>query len=380
MAYFDNNATTRPLPEALAAHDEAMRKSWLNPSSPFRAAANVRARLNKAREDISSCFGLGTNQVTFSSGATEANNSVFAHAAHEAEDSARVVLSSIEHPSVSEPASYWFGDRVSRVAVEPSGVLDLEFLETLLDGSDSICLVSLMAANNETGVLQPWREVAELCRLRGIPFHCDATQWVGKLPSSEFSVCSSFTASAHKFGGPKGLGILGGMANSFVLGGNQENGNRGGTENFPAVDAMKVALEIQSERVRELPLRSAWRDSFERSMEDNFPGLQIAGRNAPRLWNTSMLLVPDYENLSYLGKLDKLGFEVSTGSACSSGIDEDSGVPKAMGYSSTQSKRLIRISSFIDETENDWKELAEAFCVARDELDRESGNSSVISI
>lgn len=112
----------------------------------------------------------------------------------------------------------------------------------------------------------------------------------------------------------------------------------------------------------------------------DFPGLQILGKEVPRLWNTSMLLLPDYENLRYVGKLDKLGFEVSTGSACSIGKDESSSVSLAMGFSTEQSKRLIRVSSYAEETEDDWMGLATAFCDARDELDEESSGSSVISL
>jgi cysteine desulfurase len=380
MAYFDNNATTRPSPEVQAAFDQALRESWVNPSSPCRSGGAVRARLNQARESIARSLEVDAGRVVFTSGATEANNAVFAHSARLLEPSDRALVSSIEHPSVLSPADYWFAERVQSVPVDPTGVIDFRHLSVLLDEASEIRLVSLMAATNETGVLQPWREVAVLCRERGIHFHCDATQWIGKFPSSEFSACSSFSASAHKFGGPKGVGVLvSELAMPFIFGGSQENGRRSGTENYPAIKAMSVACELISRRLSDLPARSYWRDSFEECMLTDFPGLQILGKEVPRLWNTSMLLMPDHENLRYVGKLDKLGFEVSTGSACSIGKEEISSVPLAMGFSPEQTKRLVRVSSYTEHTESDWMSLATAFCDARDELDQDSVGSSVIS-
>lgn len=358
MAYFDNNATTRPNTEVQKAFEGALRESWSNPSSPYRSGAEVRVRLDQARENVARTLQVDIEQVAFTSGATEANNAVLAHAASFFDSSARVVVSSIEHPSVLEPADHWFSGRALTVPVEPTGVVDMNRLRALLDEVPEVRLVSLMAANNETGVLQPWGETASLCRERGIHFHCDATQWVGKFPSSGFSACSSFSASAHKFGGPKGVGILvSELANPFILGGNQENGRRSGTENYPAIEATSVACEVICSHIPKLSNRSSWRDSFEERMLLDFPGLQILGKEVPRLWNTSMLLLPDYENLRYVGKLDKLGFEVSTGSACSIGKDESSSVSLAMGFSTEQSKRLIRVSSYAEETEDDWLSL-----------------------
>jgi cysteine desulfurase len=381
MAYFDNNATTRPSTEVQKAFDQALRESWSNPSSPYRSGLEVRVRHEQAREHVASTLQVDAGSVSFTSGATEANNTVFAHAARFLEPRAQALVSSIEHPSVLAPAKYWFAEHSQTFPVEPTGVIDLSHLSALLKKDSGVRFVSLMAANNETGVLQPWSEVADLCRERGIYFHCDATQWIGKLPCSGFSVCSSFSASAHKFGGPKGIGVLiSDLAKPFILGGSQENGRRSGTENYPAVKAMSVACEQMNHLLPEFSNRSSWRDSFEKGMLVNFPGLQILGKEVPRLWNTSMLLMPDYENLRYVGKLDKLGFEVSTGSACSSGNDESSSVSRAMGFSQEQSKRLVRISSYAEQTESDWIALSRAFCDARDELDQESSTSSVITI
>ena len=381
MAYFDNNATTRPFPSVQSAYAEALRESWSNPSAPSRSSARVRAKLNSVRENLASSLGVSSDAITFSSGATEANNSIIAHAAYLAEPDSLALISSIEHPSVTESARHWFSDRVRTIPTEPSGLIDLDRFSDLLDQLPNLAIVCLMAANNETGVLQPWLEAAELCRKRGVRFHCDATQWVGKLPLSDLAVCSSLTASAHKFGGSKGVGFLASEEpHPFVFGGGQENGRRGGTENYPGIEAMSVAWHWVNDRLPELPQRSSWRDSFEETMLENFPDMRILGFDSSRLWNTSTFVMPEFENLRYVGKLDKLGFEVSTGSACSSGLSQQSSIPLAMGFSEAETKRLIRVSSYVDQTEEDWQALASAFEQAGEELGREASDSSIISL
>ena len=381
MAYFDNNATTRPFPSVQSAYAEALGESWSNPSSPNRSSARVRAKLNSVREDLAGSLGVSSDAITFTSGATEANNSILAHAAHSAEPDSQALISSIEHPSVSESARHWFSDRVRTIPALSSGVIDLDCFSGLLDKLSDLSIVSMMAANNETGVLQPWLEAAELCRERGIRFHCDATQWAGKLPLSDLAGCSSLTASAHKFGGPKGVGFLASEdPHPFVFGGRQENGRRGGTENYPGIEAMRVAWHWVNARLPELSQRSAWRDSFEETMLESFPDMKILGFDAPRLWNTSTFVMPDFENLRYVSKLDKLGFEVSTGSACSSGLSKQSSIPLAMGFSEAESKRLIRVSSYADQSEEDWQGLVLAFEQAREELGREASDSTIISL
>ena len=381
MAYFDNNATTRPFPSSQSVYAEALQESWFNPSSPSRASARVRAKLNGAREKLAGMIGVPLENITFTSGATEANNATLAHAAHSAQPESQALVSSIEHPSVSESAHHWFSDRVQIIPAEPSGVIDLERLSGLLDELPCLAIVCVMAANNETGVLQPWLEASQLCRDRGVRFHCDATQWVGKLPANDLAGCSSLCASAHKFGGPKGVGLLASAEPCpFVLGGSQENGRRGGTENYPGIEAMSVALQSASDHLSEFPQRSAWRDSFEETMLGRFEGIKVIGSTVPRLWNTSALVMPDFENLRYVGKLDKKGYVVSTGSACSSGVANQSQVSLAMGLSESEAKRVIRISSYFDQREEDWSGLASAFEQARAELKRDETQSSVISL
>ena len=380
MAYFDNNATTPLGKNALLVYQSALANDWSNPSSPYRSASRVRAKLECAREELA--FALGVNQegLIFTSGATEANNSVFAHAASNGKKGGRCILSPFEHPSIIEPAKFWFKDRLTFMPADASGRVDLGETEQLLN-TENISLVSLMAANNETGVIQPWHELAKLCLEKGIFFHCDATQWIGKLDSSLFSICTSFSASAHKFSGPKGLGCL--VSNEpiqLLLGGQQEKGNRGGTENYPAIASMLAALKDANIELEEFSKRVEWRDHFEQNIINTIPGTIVLGKESPRLWNTSMILLPKFDNLSWVGKLDKRGISVSTGSACSVGNVLNSSLVSSMRLSSNEAGRLVRISSYSDQNESDWQSLDIAFSHVFKELKDDASRSSVISL
>ena len=204
-------------------------------------------------------------------------------------------------------------------------------------------LVCIMAASNESGVIQPWLDAANLCSERKIPFHCDATQWVGKMPVADLKSCTSFTASAHKFGGPKGIGwLVDSGENLLQLGGGQEGGRRAGTENFQAIEAMGIAWEETCNGLSNGEERSAWRDEMESFLQSELEGTQVIGLGTDRLWNTSFLLMPKYENLRWVDKLEALGFEVSTGSACSIGSLEVPPSVKAYSLDSMEAKRLVR--------------------------------------
>ena len=381
MAYFDNNATTPLAASALDSLHKALEEEWSNPSSPYRKAARVRAGINRSREQIAETLGVEPSFLTFTSGATEANNAVFSYFSHQSSSDSKVLISSIEHPSVSSPAKWYFSDRVDFLEINGEGTVCLEGLEAALQSQHRPILVSLLAASNETGVLQPWKEAAKMCKGFGVHFHCDSTQWLGKLPADDFSLCSTFVSSGHKFGSPKGIGWMVGQDSiPFFHGGSQEGGRRGGTENYPAIEALCSAWQRSQMTLAELPARSQWRDSFESTLLTELPGLRVLGGKSPRLWNTSCFVVPEFENLRWVGKLDRLGFEVSTGSACSSGKDELSPSASAFSLSSDETRRIIRVSSYIEQEQKDWKELANAFIQAFEELSREASTSTVISI
>ena len=381
MSYFDNNATTPLHPKARQALLDASTENWANPSSPYRISAKVRASMQLCRESIASSLDTDSNQITFTSGSTEANNSVFSNLARTASSSSRVLLSSYEHPSVSEAAHHWFADRVDYLGAQPDGTVSTDDLEACLSKEPLPALVSILAASNESGVIQPWREAARICRKFGVPYHCDSTQLPGKENLSELSLCSYSVFSAHKFGGPKGLGwLVGAGASSLLVGGEQEKGRRGGTENFPAIASAYQAWEL----VVQAPIDTAGlanlRDNFEDQMEKQFPGIRIIGKSSPRLWNTSLLIMPEFENLRWVGKLDKLGFQVSTGSACSTTNTGGSPIAQALDLSTSETQRLIRVSSFQEHTGSDWEALAVAFGQADSFLKEESIDSSVISL
>ena len=379
MAYFDNNATTRPCEVALAAYSEALSEDWRNPSAPSSSAARVRVKLDLAREKLAACLGVYPDTISFTSGATESNNAVFSHLARASSTQARVLLSPVEHPSVREAASRYFSGRVDELPADDSGIVDPSTLAPALDAT-AVALVSVMAANNETGVVQPWEKIAGMCRAHGVPFHCDATQWVGKLPSSKFDACDYLSASAHKFGGLKGVGILKASTEvSFIVGGEQESGRRAGTENFPGVAAMLAALE-EVESFVETPILEKARDAFEQSLRASIPGVEVLGENVSRLWNVSALLMPRFDNLRWVGKLEKIGHEVSTGSACATGKDGPSHVSAVMGLSPEQARRVVRVSGSRETTPAEWSGLADAFRHAYDELQAGSSSSEVVSI
>lgn len=331
--------------------------------------------LEAARERLADCLGCEAERVVFTGGASESNNQVFAAAARMLKTEQRVAISAIEHPSVREAARAWLGaGRVDELAVNDEGVVALEAAQGWLDTHGARAgLISVMAANNESGSLQPWRELAGLCRRAGVLLHCDAAQWLGKLPAEGLGEADWVTGSAHKFGGPKGAGFTlipsGGPSQDAALirGGPQESGRRAGTENYPAVEAMVTALEERRQGPAGAP---NGRDAFEARMRAAFPGLRVIGAGAPRLWNTSLIVMPRHSNLKWLTRLSRRGFAISTGSACSSGREGSSAVVRALGADAEELRRVLRFSGGWESAEPDWLALAEAVLETGAELDR----------
>ena len=383
MSYFDNNATTQPSQKVLDAVSEAQRVDWANPSSPYRVSAVVRAKLERARADIAECFSASPEQLLFTSGATEANNTYMAHQYHRLGKDQRILVSPIEHPSVSEPLTSWFSGRVDWMPVNDQGLVAVNEVEKRLQAND-YGLVCLMAANNETGVLQPWEPISQICHARKIPFFSDATQWVGKLDVSTLGDCSAFSFSGHKFGGTKGVGglISKEPMHPLIKGGRQEKDQRGGTENYPNIEGLRVACQerlfpSQAENF----LREQWRNEFEKKVCALIPSTEVLGGKVARLWNTSLLLMPNFENLRWVSLLDRVGFQVSTGAACSvSQLKSDKQGLSAIGLGPVQSRRVIRVSSSWQTVERNWQNLGEAMATVFAELVQDSGESPVISL
>ena len=314
--------------------------------------------MSDARDQLAGLLDCSPLDIVWTSGATESNNLVLHHYAQALDGDKEVWISAIEHPCVIEATRTHFAHRNKTLPVTSEGVLDLDALREALKGQQP-GLIAVMAANNETGVLQPWEAVRQLCAEHRISFFCDAAQWIGKLPVSGLGVCEFVSGCAHKFGGPQGVGFLkcpsNGVLYSQLVGGAQEEGRRAGTENVAGVLSMMAALR---ERESQLNLGSAqekeaWRNAFVMSLA----GAQILGKGQNRLWNTVSALLPGDCRARWVVKLDKAGFAVSTGSACSSGKEAPSHVLTAMGVTKEDADRVVRFSSGWETTAEDWQAL-----------------------
>ena len=374
MSGFDYNSTTPLAPAARDAWLQACAEAWANPASAHRAGARVRVRLEQARARLAGLLGGDPDALVFTSGATEGANAVFAHAAAHAPADACALVGATEHACVQAAAARWFPGRVAPLPLDADGIVILDTLRDWL-AAGRVSLVAALAANNETGVLHPWREIAALCRTAGVPYLCDATQWLGKLPADGLGAAGFVLGSAHKFGGPKGVGLLvlpaGGPACdfNFIAGGAQQAGRRAGTEDYPGVAALVAALAATTPPPGPpVAVRQGWRAAFERDLVAALPGTRIVGAGADRLWNTVMVVLPTGENHRWLTKLDKRGFEVGTSAACTSGPHSTSHVLAALGFPATEARRALRFSSGWETTEADWRALLAALVEVRDEL------------
>src|SRR5690242_210249 len=374
MIYFDYNATAPVMREAREAWLEATEKTGGNPSSMHQAGSRAAILLADAREKLAGHLGCHPLDIIWTSGATEANNTVMHHFAKKLGPAGEVWISAIEHPCVFDSAQHYFGKRAKLIPVTQEGVIDLDWLTIELADSRP-GLVAVMAANNETGVIQPWREACAICHQYKVPFFTDAVQFIGKMPLAGLGECDYISGAAHKFGGPRGVGFLKIPHRSSIapllFGGKQEGSRRTGTENVPIIASMMAALDVREKQIArsEHLLRKLWRDNFEAALLRALPATTIIGQNQPRLWNTVSALMPDGDRkLQWVIRLDKAGFAVSTGSACTTGKEEPSHVLSAMGYKTAQAVRAVRYSAGWETTEADWDALLKAIVKVHDEM------------
>ncbi len=358
MLYFDHNATTPLCASAKDAWVDAIDRYVGNPSSPHRIGARAERAMADARDKLAEFLGCSPLDIVWTSGATESNNLVLHHCAQALDGDKEVWITAIEHPCVIEATRTHFPNRYKTLPVNSTGVLDLVVLkQKLTKGKPG--LIAVMAANNETGVLQPWTEVQQLCSEYQIPFFCDAAQWVGKLPAKGLGACDFVSGCAHKFGGPQGVGFLKcpsrGAVYSQIVGGTQEEGRRAGTENVAGVLSMMAALEKRENQLASgiIQEKEAWRNAFVMSLI----GAEVLGKGQGRLWNTVTALLPGDCQARWVVKLDKAGFAVSTGSACSSGKETPSHVLTAMGVAKEDTDRVVRFSSGWETSAEDWQAL-----------------------
>jgi cysteine desulfurase len=374
MIYFDYNATAPVMREARDAWLKVTEEIGGNPSSMHQAGSHAAVALADAREKLAAFLGCHPLDIVWTSGATEANNTVMHHFAKILAPTERIFVSAIEHPCVDDSSKHYFGKRVKTIPVTHDGVVDLDWLTAeLADARPG--LVAVMAANNETGVIQPWREIRAMCMAYEVPFFTDAVQFIGKMPAKGLGECDYVSGAAHKFGGPRGVGFLKVPHRSHVTpllhGGKQEGGQRAGTENVPIIAAMIAALTIREKQMTDHQhiLRGVWRDNFERELLRTVSGATILGANTPRLWNTVSALMPEGDRkLQWVVKLDKAGFAVSTGSACTTGKEEPSHVLAAMGFKGAQAVRAVRFSAGWETTEADWDALVKGVAKVHAEM------------
>ncbi len=347
--YFDNNATAPPAPAVLAAMQECLLECWGNPSSRHRIGASAKDRLALARTQVATLIGAAPAAVMFAGSASEANQTAIRGALAMSDGRRHVVASAVEHPSTLLMLRHLqaTGVDVTLIGVDGDGRLDLTALEAAI--TDETALVSLMWANNETGVLYPVKEAAQLAKSRGALFHTDAVQAAGRVAIDVKAMAPDFlTISGHKLHAAKGVGALyvrKGLSLPPLVFGHQERGRRGGTENVAAIAGMGVAAEQAARRMEQTaPAVLALRERFERGLLQRLPQARVNGAGAPRLPNTSSIRLGLLDAQVVLELLDRAGICAGSGSACMAGGNLPSHVLLAMGLSEPQALATLRIS------------------------------------
>lgn len=359
VVYLDNNATTRVAPEVVEAMLPFLSDHYGNPSSMHSFGGRVGARVREARESVAALLGASTEEIIFTSCGTESDNAAVRAALASYPERRHIVTSRVEHPAIRALCAHLAtqGYRVTEVPVDTEGRLDMEAYRRALTPDTAI--VSLMWANNETGVIFPVEKAAQMARDRGILFHTDAVQAVGKIPIDlKSTTIDMLSLSGHKLHAPKGIGILyvrkGTKFSPFLIGGHQERGRRGGTENTAGIIAMGKASElaaanmaIENVRVRRL------RDKLESDLLARIPNSKVNGDRVNRLPNTTNISFEFVEGESILLLMDEFKICASSGSACTSGSLQPSHVLRAMGVPFTMAHGSIRFSLSVYNTDED---------------------------
>jgi cysteine desulfurase len=379
MIYLDNNATTRTSPAVVEAMQPYWSDSFYNPTSLAAEIKGVRRPLNLAVDRLAELLNASPEEFTLTSGATEANNWVMQSVATErlrTTGKCHILLSAIEHPSIIETAEE-LSMRDPRIVVEKipvshQGVVKLEALRQML--RPDTALVSVMLANNETGVIQPVHDASQIVKEKAPQclFHTDATQAVGKLvvDLQYLEHVDLLSLSAHKFRGPKGIGALfsrrGTRLESWMHGGSQQGGRRAGTENPALAAGLAKAIELLGSKQyleNQADLVEKFRDRLEVELKVCHPEIQVLGYGTPRLANTSLMVFPRSEGEMLVHQLLDHGIIASTGAACSNGSDRPSHVVTSMGISYAAGKNVLRLSLSQDTTAVDVLKCIESLRV-----------------
>ena len=340
--YLDYNATAPIKPEVVTAVSETMMLAG-NPSSVHGFGRDVRKRIEDAREQIAALIGCSPPELVFTAGGTEANNTALSGAGRRV-----LIVSAIEHPAVLRTAEAVAEEHIV-LPVDGEGLLDMASLDKALAAHGPEALVSVMLANNETGVIQPVAEIAARATAAGALVHCDAVQAPGRIPVSFAGLgVDMMSIAAHKFAGPKGIGALvvrsGLEIAPLIHGGGQERGLRGGTENAAGIVGFGTAAQLAQGDLARAGEIAALRDRMESRLRETEPDVVIFSQGAERLPNTSCLTMPGVQSETQVMGLDLAGVAVSAGSACSSGKVEPSHVLRALGAADAVGGCAIRVS------------------------------------
>jgi cysteine desulfurase len=368
IVYMDNNATTRVAPEAMEAMLPFFADYYGNPSSMHTFGGQVGRKLAEARERIAGLINASPDEIIFTSCGTESDSTAILSAVQSLPDKRHIVTTRVEHPAVKNLCESLYSisghkRKVTQLPVDNHGMLDLEKYEATL--TDETAIVSVMWANNETGVIFPIEKMAAIAKERGILFHTDAVQAVGKIPIDMAEVPVDFLSiSGHKLHAPKGVGVLyvrkGTPFVPFLFGGHQEHGRRGGTENVASIIGMGAACELVADRMEDENTRvKALRDRLEEGLLNAVPRAILNGHKTERLPNTSNISFEYVEGESILLHLDRFGICASSGSACTSGSLEPSHVLRAMGVPFTAAHGSIRFSLSVYNTDQDVEYVLE---------------------
>ncbi|MBF0624455.1 MAG: cysteine desulfurase [Magnetococcales bacterium] len=383
MIYLDYNASAPPRPGVVEAMQSCLTRLIGNPSAVHAAGRAARQGVDEARRQVARLINAHHSQVIFTSGGTEANSLALLGLAARAGFRGRLLLGATEHPSVLAVGQVLVrrGMEVDWIPVDASGRVDPDWIRRELRAG--LVAVSVMHANNETGVLQPIEEIGPLCRAAGVPLHTDAIQSAGRLPLDLATLpVALLSISAHKLGGPKGVGALvvdkALAIEPLLVGGGQERNRRAGTENVAGIVGFGVAaaaaVAAMADEARRL---GAWRDALEADLAARMPDLHIFGRDAPRLPNTSLLGWPGLDGEALVMGLDLVGFAVSGGSACSSGKVRASHVVQAMGAEEALGRSALRVSLGWDTRAEDLQRFREGLTGLVERLRRMSGPLAV---
>jgi cysteine desulfurase len=359
IVYLDNNATTRVAPEVIDALLPYLREHWGNPSSIYRFGHELNRRIEEARAQVAALIHADPRDLLFTSCGTESNNTALHAALATQPDKRHLVTTAVEHSAILKHCQFLRkqGYEVTFLPVESDGSLDIHLLDQSI--RPDTALVSVMWANNETGIVFPIEEIAALCRSRGTLFHTDAVQAAGKLPVDVQATGVDFLSlSAHKLHAPKGIGALYIKRRTrfvpLLFGGSQEQGRRAGTENVPYIIAFGRAAELARAALREENTRvRALRDRLETGILSRIARTSRNGAAEPRLPNTSNIAFEGVEAEAVLRLLDQAGICASSGSACTTGSLDPSHVLTAMGLSADKARSCIRFSLGRDNTEAD---------------------------